>query len=71
MNLAHYLYGCYAMGDANPARTPVTAKRLRPPRRNRACIVCGRRFTPKRKTGLYCGSSCRQKAYRWRKEKGE
>lgn len=43
-------------------------KRLRPPKRTRNCIVCGKRFTPKRKDAMYCGGACKVKAYRWRKE---
>ena len=44
------------------------AKRLRPPKRVRSCIVCGRRFTPKRKDAKYCSNTCRQKAFYWRQE---
>ena len=45
--------------------------RLRPPKRNRACIVCGKRFTPIRRTARYCSLKCKQRAYRWRKEREE
>lgn len=48
----------------------MTAKRIRPPKRNRQCAVCGKRFTPKRKDAMYCGPSCKQKAWRWSKERG-
>jgi hypothetical protein len=46
-------------------------KRLKPPKRTRSCIVCGKRFTPKRKDALYCGNACKQKAFRWRREEQE
>lgn len=46
-------------------------RRLRPPKRNRSCIVCGRRFTPKRKDAMYCSAACKVKAFRWRKERGD
>lgn len=46
-------------------------KKLRPPRRNRGCLVCGKRFTPKRKDARYCSPACKQKAWRWAKERRE
>lgn len=38
--------------------------------RNPGCVVCGKQFTAKRRHAMYCGTICRQKAWRWRKEKG-
>lgn len=36
--------------------------------RSKVCPVCGCRFEAKRKDSVYCSDSCRQKAYRQRKE---
>ncbi len=47
--------------------------RLRPPRRNRGCPVCGKRLTPQRKDAPYCSPKCKQEAWHWKqeREKGE
>jgi hypothetical protein len=51
--------------------------RRRVSRTERECEVCGTRFTPTRKDGIYCTNACRQRAYRDRlttvprKERGE
>lgn len=36
----------------------------------RSCMICGTLFQPKRTNALYCGSRCKQSAYRRRKKPG-
>ena len=38
-------------------------------RRHLTCEICGRSFSAPRVDARYCGSACRQKAYRRRREK--
>jgi hypothetical protein len=47
-------------------RTRRANRRRRQPRMRTRCAVCGTSFTPKRTDARYCGSACRQRAYRQR-----
>jgi len=60
----------YCSGQCAKAvwRARAKARRLaaRAAREDVTCRVCGQAFTPKRADAVYCGPSCRQKAYRQR-----
>ena len=52
-------------------RDMTAAKKVKPPNRNKKCQTCGRWFTPERRSAKFCSAACRQKAWRWAKERGE
>ena len=64
--VSHWYY--HAITTCSLRCTEVAARdRRQASRTEKACLVCGESFTPKRQDGRYCSNACRQDAYRQRK----